>query len=125
MSEYKEYTVRVREDRTEWRVGRNLHRENGPAREWRDGLKEWFLGGKRHREDGPAVVWADGTKEWWINGNLHRLDGPARKWQHGGKEWWIHGLRLSEDEFKRRTSSAPCDGKVVEIDGKRYRLIAE
>jgi hypothetical protein len=45
-----------------------LHREDGPAFEWRDGSKEWYLNGKRHREDGPAYEGADGHKEWWLNG---------------------------------------------------------
>ncbi len=41
---YKEYTVRVYNDRT-----------------------NWFLNGNRHREDGPATEHADGTKVWYLN----------------------------------------------------------
>ena len=44
-----------------------LHRENGPAIEWRDGDKRWYQRGQRHRIDGPAVVYADGSKVWCIN----------------------------------------------------------
>lgn len=45
-----------------------LHREDGPAIEWADGIKEWYLNGKLHRTDGPAIEWADGTKHWYIDG---------------------------------------------------------
>ena len=61
------------------------------------GTKEWYRDDKRHREDGPAVEWASGTKEWYLNGK-----------------------QLSESEFMTRNKT--CDGKVVTIDGKQYRL---
>ena len=102
MSEYKEYTVRVYEDRTEWLVNGKRHREGAPAVEWQVGIRFWYLDGKRHRIDGPAVEWANGYKEWWID-----------------------GIELTEGEFYRRTNPPPCVGKVVEIEGRKYRLVAE
>ena len=42
-----------------WHKNGALHRDDGPAIEWIDGL--------RHRLDGPAVVYADGGKEWWLD----------------------------------------------------------
>lgn len=61
---WNEYTV--------WENEKGLfHREDGPARIWKSGLKEWFLDGNRHREDGPAIVWGDGTKEWWLDGKKY------------------------------------------------------
>jgi hypothetical protein len=33
-----------------------------------NGNKRWWLNGKVHREDGPAIEWKDGDKEWWLNG---------------------------------------------------------
>jgi len=63
------------------------------------GTKHWYHNDKRHREDGPAVEYADGTKWWFVN----------------GKE-------LTEAKFNARTKS--CNGKVVEIDGKKYKLQA-
>lgn len=33
------------------------------------GYKSWFLNGKLHREDGPAIIWSDGLHEWWLNGS--------------------------------------------------------
>ena len=100
MMGYQEYTVKVYSDITEWRNA----------------------DGKLHRVDGPAVEWADGHTEYWINGVRHRKDGPAIEWPAGGKEYWIDGVQLSKDEFLKRTQS--CDGKVVEIDGQRYKLEA-
>jgi hypothetical protein len=32
------------------------------------GTKEWRLNGKLHREDGPAVEYADGVKYWFYHG---------------------------------------------------------
>ena len=63
-----------------------------------NGDKWWYLNGKRHREDGPAIEWADGTKFWYLNDEL-----------------------LTEAEFNRRMSKS-CSGKVVEIEGVKYRL---
>ena len=39
-----------------------LHREDGPAVEYNNGIKFWYLHGKRHRADGPAVDIADSFK---------------------------------------------------------------
>jgi len=44
-----------------------IHRHDGPAVEWADGLREWYLNGKRHREDGPAYERADGYHAWYLN----------------------------------------------------------
>ena len=63
------------------------------------GGKYWYLNGKRHCEHGPAIEWADGTKFWYLN----------------DKE-------LTEAEFNIRTNK-PCSGKVVEIEGVKYKLV--
>ena len=65
-----------------------------------------------HRLDGPAIEWS--------NGKLHRLDGSAVEWKYDHKEWWVDGKKLTESEFNKRNRS--CEGKIVEIDGKKYRL---
>ena len=106
----------------EWYLNGKLHREDGPAVEWADGYKEWFLNGKLHREDGPAVESAFGHKEWFLNGKLHREDGPAIEYSTGTKKWFLNDKSMSEDEHKRATSKATCEGKEVEIDGVTYVL---
>ena len=98
MSDYKEYTVRVYEN----------------------GVKEWYLNGKYHREDGPAVEYADGSKFWYLNGKHHREDGPAIEYSNRFKEWYLNGNQFTKEEFNARKNS--CAGKIVEIDGKKYRL---
>ena len=76
----------------EWRNDYGqIHREDGPAHEYNDGLKEWYVNGRQHREDGPAVEYADGYKMWWVNDQLHRLDGPACENLDGDKAWWVSG----------------------------------
>jgi hypothetical protein len=63
----------------------------------------------------------DSKTEWFnLNGDLHREDGPAEEWANGDKYWYINGKRLTEAEFNQRTQS--CNNKIVEIDGKKYKL---
>ena len=117
----KTYKVTVDEDKTiRWYLKNKLHREDGPAVECADGTKYWYINGQRHREDGPAVEYADGDKCWYINNQRHREDGPAIEYASGPKEWYVNGKCLTEAEFNARTKS--CNGKVVEIDGKKYKL---
>ena len=80
----EEYIVKVYSDKTKWYNKANqLHRLDGPAREWRDGAKAWYQ-----------------------NGKLHRLDGPARELSNGFKEWWIEGVEYTKKEFIKVTQPA-------------------
>ena len=64
---------------------------------------------------------SDSKTEWYnLNGELHREDGPAIEFADGDKSWYINGQRLTETEFNQRTQS--CNNKIVEIDGKKYKL---
>ena len=105
-----------------------LHREDGPAIEWRIGSKEWWIDGARHREDGPATEWQGGGKEWWIDGVRHREDGPAivdkivkcKEWfvdgvrhredgpaverESGYNSWYLNGRGMTEEEYLKRTA---------------------
>lgn len=65
--------IRRFKDRTEYVLGDQLHRTNGPARAWDTGPWAWYLCGKRHRYYGPARnVPARNAKcsttrgEWWF-----------------------------------------------------------
>ena len=125
MSDIIEYVVRVSPDGTkQWFLNGELHREDGPAVEWPDGSKWWFLNGKLHREGGPAVEWADGIKYWYLHDKLHREGGPAFEHSNGSKRWFLNGKEYSESEWKKKTNKKQtCDGKLIEIDGKRYKLV--
>jgi hypothetical protein len=57
-----------------------------------------------HREDGPAVEWWDGSKEWWLNGERHREDGPAVECADGYKAWYLNDVKLTEEQFKKKTA---------------------
>jgi hypothetical protein len=84
--------------------------------------KDWYLDGKYHREDGPAIEYASGHKEWYLNGKRHREDGPAVEYASGYKAWYLNDKKLTEKEHKAATSKPACEGKIVEIDGKKYKL---
>ena len=70
-----------------------LHREDGPAIEWKNGDKYWYKNGEFHREDGPAIENVNGYKAWYKNGERHREDGPAIECSYGDKEWYKNGER--------------------------------
>jgi hypothetical protein len=85
--------------------------------------------GKLHRNTSPAVVESDGSKFWYKHGVLHREDGFAIEYPEGTGEWWINGNRLTEEEFNSRAYAGelghyPLHGKIMEIDGKKYKLEA-
>jgi len=121
------YTVTIDDNKTTaWRNSDGkLHRKDGPAIERADGTKYWLLNGKWHREDGPAVERADGTKEWWLNDKCHREDGPAIERADGTKYWYVNDKELTQAQFLARTKpkQSSCAGKVVEVDGKKYKLV--
>ena len=37
--------------------------------EWEEGAKSWYKHRFLHREDGPAKIYKDGYKSWWLDGN--------------------------------------------------------
>ena len=102
---YEKYKVKVYENGTTY---------------WRD-KKE-----RLHRLNGPAVIYADGSKFYYHHGKLNRLDGPAVVYADGRKEWWINGVLYTEVDFHKKVAELnnTCDGKVVEIEGKKYKLVA-
>ena len=38
--------------------------------EWDDGVVSYLKNGKLHREDGPARIYKDGHKSWWLDGKI-------------------------------------------------------
>jgi hypothetical protein len=79
---------------------------------------------KLHRLDGPAFEYANGDKAWYVDGKRHRLDGPAIEEANGYKAWYVNGKEMTEKEFNEYTKPKPsCEGKVVEVDGAKYRLV--
>jgi len=71
-------------------------------------------------------VYANGDKHWYVAGKRHREDGPAIEDADGYKYWYVDGKKFTEAEFDKRRNpvSESCEGRVVEIDGKQYRLAA-
>ena len=69
-----------------------LHREAGPAVEWRNGAGAWYQCGLLHRENGPAIRTPDGSLHWFIHNQKHREDGPAIIYADGTEIWYRYGL---------------------------------
>jgi len=121
------YTVTVSDNGTKhWYLNNKLHRVDGPAVEYADGSKHWYHDGKPHRVDGPAIEGADGSKIWYVDNKRHRVDGPAVEYASGSKEWYLDGKELTHSQWLEavKPKVASCVGKLVEVDGVKYRLIA-
>ena len=75
------------------------------------------------------VTIENGNTYWRIGGKLHRLDGPAYEGTNGYKWWHIDGEEYTEEDFRKKIAkmkspvAQSCAGKVVEIEGKRYKLL--
>jgi len=68
-----------------------------------DGSKEWFdEEGELHREDGPAREYPDGSKYYFYHGKRHRLDGPASVDCFGYREYFIDGKQCQERRFEEK-----------------------
>ncbi len=78
---------------------------------------------KLHRLDGPAFEYANGDKAWYVDGKRHRLDGPAIEEANGYKAWYVNGKLMTEEEVELFFGQPSCEGKVVEVDGVKYRLV--
>jgi hypothetical protein len=79
----KEYTVRVYTNRTEWRNN-----------------------GKLHRDDGPAIEYKNGDKLWYQHDKLHRLDGPAIEYENGSQLYFLNDIEYSKKEYWKKVNSA-------------------
>jgi len=99
----------------------NLHREDGPAVEWKNGYKAWYINGILHRElNLPAIEWSNGDKSYLVNGVYHREDGPAIEHIDGFKSYFIHGKPLSKEEFNEKVKMIPIKRKC--LNRIEYRL---
>ena len=71
-----------------------------------DGSRRYYnTNGELHRDDGPAVEWSNGVKFWYQNGQRHRTDGPAIEYPTGHKRWFINGVEMYEAEFNQRVKN--------------------
>ena len=79
-------------------------------------------------ENFTGIVEYGGDKYWYRNGKCHREDGPAVEYANGTKFWYLNDIEYTESEYKaeiaKRSTTPPCNGKIVEIDGKKYQLTA-
>ena len=62
-----------------------------------------------------------GTIRWYnMAGQLHCEHGPAIILTVVTQYYYINGNNLTKEEFESQRNS--CDGKIVEVNGKKYRL---
>ena len=66
------------------------------------------------------------SEQYYLDGKLHNPHGPAiRSWYENGQleseTYFLNGKRLTKEAFEARNKPS-CNGKIVEIDGKKYKL---
>jgi len=90
------------------------------------GSKFWYLNYNPHCEHDPAMEWADRTKCWHLNGKRHCEHGPAVEYVDGTKYWFLNGVSYTEADWRKQLQKkvkSSCIGKVIEIDGIKYKLV--
>ena len=112
-----------------------LHRDNGPAVEYKDGSEAWYKDNELHRVGGPAITLLltsgnpfytmmitlhAGDKAWYQNNYLHRTDGPAVERHNGQKLWYINGNRLTPEEVEEHKKKNAIKKEI--IDNKNNRI---
>ena len=72
------------------------------------------------------IVEVDSNRTAWKNekDQFHRLVGlPAIEYASGSKHYYENGIELTAKEAEEKRNPQPtCEGKVVEIEGKKYKL---
>ncbi len=63
-------------------------------------------------------VYPNGTQEYCRDGKRHRDNGPAVIWADGSQEYFRDDVEFTKEEFYAK----PCAGKVIEVEGVKYRL---
>lgn len=66
---------------------------------WVAGGRSWFLDGKLHRTDGPAEEYGDGVKLWLQHGRCRNIHGPAMLYSDGKVRYYINGQFMSYDTW--------------------------
>ena len=138
------YTVKVDEIGTiRWSFNGQQHRLDGPAVEFKNGIKMWKQHDLLHRDDGPAVIFEDGSVEYWINGNQMNEDvynnrnNPKKSSTNTNKEFiewfdpmgkcWRPGYFVDSTRDGKRNIIECAEGTVVlldNVDGNIRRRVA-
>ena len=89
-----------------------------------DNAEYWFKNGRLHRENGPAIQFKDGDNRWYKNGKLHRENGPAVDFPKGYcKKWYVNGTKLTKSQFKSWKRAKNYTNKVIELGSKIQKLV--
>jgi len=77
-----------------------------------NGSRVWYLNNKLHREDGPAIEYRDGSRAWYLNDKLHREDGPAYESVDGHLyEWFLNDEKMTEKQHRIAVNEKMKDTK--------------
>ena len=140
-SSYKEYIVRVYPDTIKWYIQDYaghimLHREDGPAVEYKNGDYEYFRKELLHNDKGPArcitKITVNGKKQvvfqHFVNGKLHNEHGPSVYGDGVPDEYYLKGKHykyqyLYETDLASLKEEKVCEDKIITIDGQDFKLV--
>ena len=104
-------------DRDEWvDHDGNLHRLDGPAIKYNNGMEQWFHHGLLHRHDGPAVIGNEYTA-WLQHNEYHRLDGPAimDTDPNSPHRWVIHDVIYHNNQDYQKAANLTDEDMIILI----------
>lgn len=80
----------------------------------------WFnADGEYHRDDGPAIIWKDGSEFWYQYDRCHNINGPAARWTESNSvSWHIDGMKISFEEWCKRTSRTSEEALFLKLKYK-------
>lgn len=86
-----------------WLKNGKLHRSDGPAIIYSDGIGIWYKNGLRHRDGGPAYFDPlTGDQIWYRDGEAHREDGPAVIQDGRIPRWFLNGIELEGVDTQKK-----------------------
>ena len=67
-------------------------------------------------------AYGNGNRVWYNkDGEFHCEHGPSIQWADGRESYYLNDVPLTKEGWEKRLKN-PCSGKLVEIDGVKYKL---
>ena len=82
-------------------------------------------------KNGNLIYWENSNEDWWKR--EYDSNGNEIYWENSNRYWWKKEYDSNGNEIYYKDSRGyiednrpkGCEGKVVEIDGKKYKLVSE
>jgi len=103
--------------------------KNGNLIYWENSNEDWWK--REYDSNGNEIYWENSNRYWWkkeydSNRNQIYFESPSGYWwkkeydSNGNEIYYKDSRGYIEDNRPKG-----CEGKVVEIDGKKYKLVSK